>query len=103
VAEKQRLIATVPASWPDAEPRWAAVRDRLAAALELAPAVERALDAAQIPDRSGYLEIDEPTLRATFRYATRLRARYTTVDFLEGQRRLEAAIEAATSGRAAGS
>ena len=32
--------------------------------------------------------------RATFRYATRLRARYTTVDLLEGQQLLEEAIDA---------
>jgi hypothetical protein len=33
-------------------------------------------------------------LDATLRYATRLRARYTVVDFLEGQGMLEAAIAA---------
>ena len=31
VAEKQRLIASVPASWPDDEARWAALRARLGA------------------------------------------------------------------------
>ena len=34
------------------------------------------------------------TLRATFRFSNRLRARYTTVDFLEGQGALERAIDA---------
>ena len=32
-------------------------------------------------------------LRATFSYSNRLRARYTTVDFLEGQGVLDRAIE----------
>ena len=42
-------------------------------------------------------------LRAGFRYSNRLRARYTTVDFLEGQGALEAALDVITSerGRAA--
>jgi glycerol-1-phosphate dehydrogenase [NAD(P)+] len=71
---------------------WAVVCTSLAPALAQFGAVESALDVAGIPAGPGFLEIDEPTLRATFRYATRLRARYTTVDFLEGQGRLEEAI-----------
>ena len=33
------------------------------------------------------------TLQATFRWANRIRARYTVLDFLEGQDRLDAAID----------
>jgi glycerol-1-phosphate dehydrogenase [NAD(P)+] len=72
---------------------WPAIRTALAPALAQFDAVEAALDVAGIPTGPGFLEIDEATLRATFRYATRLRARYTTVDFLEGQGRLEEAID----------
>jgi hypothetical protein len=59
------------------------------------PAVERALDAGGIPAAPGFLGIDEDLLRGALRYANRLRARYTVVDFLEGQGALEDAIEAA--------
>jgi hypothetical protein len=57
--------------------------------------VEVALDVAGIPRGPGWLGLDADTLRATFRYATRLRARYTVLDFLEGQGVLEEAVEAA--------
>ncbi len=67
-------------------------------ALQLFPAVESALAAAEIPAAPGFLGLDEATLRATFRYSNRLRARYTTVDFLEGQGALEDALEAALGG-----
>ncbi|HEY2258066.1 MAG TPA: hypothetical protein VGH45_00060 [Solirubrobacteraceae bacterium] len=39
------------------------------------------------------MEIDERTLRATFRFAGRLRGRCTTIDLLEGQSALGEAIE----------
>ena len=38
--------------------------------------------------------MDERTLRATFHYASRLRARHTTIDFLEGQGALDEAVDA---------
>ncbi len=89
---KQRFAADVPASWPDDERRWAAVIEQIAPAIERFEHVERALDEAGIPDEPGFLGLDRATLEATFRYATRLRARYTTVDFLEGQAALEDAL-----------
>ena len=70
------------------------MRGRLADTLALFESVRDGLAAAQIPDTPGYLEVDEPTLRATFHYASRLRARYTTIDFLEGQGVLDDAIDA---------
>jgi glycerol-1-phosphate dehydrogenase [NAD(P)+] len=90
VEEKQTL--TPPEDWPE---RWSAITQQLTPALELFDQVERALEAAGIPGEPGYLDIDEETLEATFRHATRLRARYTTVDFLEGQGALDAALSAA--------
>ncbi len=96
VREKQRLIAAVPASWPDEETRWAALRARLAPSLQGFDAVADALLRAGIPDRRpGYLGIDAAMLRAGLRYGGRLRARYTVVDFLEGQGMLEQALDEA--------
>jgi glycerol-1-phosphate dehydrogenase [NAD(P)+] len=101
VAEKQRLIAAVPASWPDDEGRWAAVRARLAPSLEGFDAVAAALRRAGIPGREpGYLGIDAAMLRAGLRYGARLRSRYTVVDFLEGQGLLEQAIDEAVGAEA---
>jgi glycerol-1-phosphate dehydrogenase [NAD(P)+] len=91
--------------WP-AGADWTALRARLAPALELFPKVEQALSRAGITADPGFLELDATTLRATFRYASHLRARYTTIDFLAGQGELEEALErmlAATSDRARGS
>jgi glycerol dehydrogenase-like iron-containing ADH family enzyme len=62
--------------------------------LALFDEVSAALDAAEIPAAAGYLEVDDDMLRATFRFANRLRARYTVLDFLEGQDKLEAALDA---------
>ncbi len=96
VAEKQRLIASVPASWPEEEERWAALRARLAPSLEKFDAVADVLRRAGIPDRQpGYLGIDAAMLRAGLRYGGRLRARYTVIDFLEGQGLLEEALDEA--------
>ncbi len=72
---------------------WAHVRRALAPELVRFDAVERALDAAGIPAEPGWLEIDAEMLRAAFRFGGRLRARYTVVDFLEGQGVLEEAVD----------
>jgi hypothetical protein len=85
----------VPASWPQEEGSWAAVRERLRPSLERFDAVAQALRRAGIPDEPGYLGIDAAMLRAGLRYGGRLRARYTVVDFLEGQGLLEEALEQA--------
>jgi glycerol-1-phosphate dehydrogenase [NAD(P)+] len=94
VAEKRRFVEERAARWPADQLAWEAVRAQIAPALSQSPEIERALALAGIPAEPGYLDVDERTLRATFRHATRLRARYTTVDFLEGQGALDAAIEA---------
>jgi glycerol-1-phosphate dehydrogenase [NAD(P)+] len=93
VEEKRRFIAAGEESWPRGEARWAALRAELGAALEVFPAVEQALATAAIPAEPGYLDVDARTLRATFHYASRLRARYTVIDFLEGQGVLEDALD----------
>jgi hypothetical protein len=93
VEEKQRFVAAMPASWPGDDTAWGEVRAQLRPALDRFPTIDRALSLAGIPAELGYLGIDADTLRATFRFATRLRARYTTVDFLEGQRLLDEAVD----------
>ncbi len=94
---KRAFLAANAGRWPD-ESEWDELRSRLADPLQLFPAIESALGAADIPTAPGFLGIDEATLRATFRYSNRLRARYTTVDFLEGQGMLDDPIEAALGG-----
>jgi glycerol-1-phosphate dehydrogenase [NAD(P)+] len=108
VEEKRRFVAAGEESWPRSEERWSALRAQLGAAMEVFPVVGEALAKASIPAEPGYLGVDAETLRATFHYASRLRARYTVIDFLEGQGALDAALDealgAATSdpGRGAG-
>ena len=92
--DKRRFVSAL-GRWPKTRAEWDEVRSRIAPSLELFGDVEHALTVAGIPDEPGYLDIDERTLRATFRYSNRLRARFTTVDFLEGQQALEPAIEEA--------
>jgi glycerol-1-phosphate dehydrogenase [NAD(P)+] len=77
---------------------WDTVRAALAPELERFSTVERALDLAEIPSSPGWLGVDEAMLRAALRFGNRLRARYTTVDFLEGQGLLGDAIEVAVRG-----
>ena len=99
VEEKQRLVSSVPPSWPADDAGWAAVRDALAPTMMLFDGVQAGLRAARIPDTPGWLEVDSETLRATFHYASRLRARYTTIDFLEGQGALDDAVDLIINGR----
>jgi glycerol-1-phosphate dehydrogenase [NAD(P)+] len=95
VAEKQRMIAAVPASWPGDESRWEELTARLGPSLDGFAKVAGELRRAGVPDHdSGYLGIDKPMLRAGLRYGGRLRARYTVVDFLEGQALIEEALDA---------
>jgi glycerol-1-phosphate dehydrogenase [NAD(P)+] len=94
VGEKARFAAAVQSSWPAGQEDWETVCGGLAAGLAGFAAVDAALARAGIPDAPGWLDVDAATLDATFRHATRLRARYTVVDFLEGQRALDEAIAA---------
>jgi glycerol-1-phosphate dehydrogenase [NAD(P)+] len=95
VRAKQELTATQPPTWPPDAHAWLDVREALGAAMQPFTEVERALDEAQIPTAPGFLGITRETLESTFHHATRLRDRYTTIDFLEGQRCLDQAIAVA--------
>jgi glycerol-1-phosphate dehydrogenase [NAD(P)+] len=92
VNEKQAFVAAVPERWPAGASSWQDLQARIAPALAFFDGVSRALTVAGIPDEIGYLGIDAELLRATFRYASRLRARYTVIDFLEGQGALESGL-----------
>ncbi len=105
IEQKRRFVAAGASSWPG-EKDWSALRARIRAAQQPFVAVQGALATAGIPSEPGFLGLDARTLRATFRYASRLRARYTVIDFLEGQGALEEGLDAtfvaATSGRGRG-
>ncbi len=90
VQEKRRFVGAG-GSTPD----WRRVCDTLAPELDRFERVERALDLAGIPSRPEELELDEQMVRAALRHCTRLRSRYTVIDFLEGQGVLEEAIDTA--------
>jgi glycerol-1-phosphate dehydrogenase [NAD(P)+] len=96
IAEKRRYLTDGAGRWP-AGGRWLAILERLGNALQLFAAVDHALGAAGIPGEPGFLGLDARALRATFTYSNRLRARYTTVDFLAGQGALDDALDAAVS------
>jgi hypothetical protein len=95
VAGKQQFVDAGRAAWPSGGSAWARIRTELAPLLAVFADVSRALVEAGIPDTPGFLGIDASLLRDTFRHASRLRARYTVIDFLEGQGALEPALSAA--------
>ncbi|HEX3804622.1 MAG TPA: iron-containing alcohol dehydrogenase [Solirubrobacteraceae bacterium] len=95
VRAKQEQTSSQPPTWPPDQHAWQMVCEALSGAMEPFADVELALDQAGIPTVAGFLDLTAETLNATFHYATRLRDRYTTVDFLEGQRKLDAALAVA--------
>ncbi len=92
--EKRRYLREHASAWPATESQWGALQEQAAEGMRLFPVVAEALLAARIPSEPGFLELDAATLKTTFRLANRLRSRYTVLDFLEGQGRLDEAIEA---------
>jgi len=90
--DKRAFTAGHGGHWPRSEAAWQAVRDHAAEAMEVFPLVAGALLTAEIPDQPGFLDLDAATLKMTFHLANRMRARYTVLDLLEGQGRLEEAI-----------
>ena len=94
VDAKQALTAASPATWPAGQVAWDEVREAITAAMQPFPEVERALRQAEIPAEPGFLGISREMLESTFHHATWLRDRYTTIDFLRGQGKLDAALGA---------
>ena len=95
VRDKRRFVAARASAWPADQAAWERIRDGLAPAMAGFGDVARALVDAGIPSEPGFLGIDAELLTETFRHATRLRARYTVIDFLEGQGVLDEALSAA--------
>src|SRR5665213_1841894 len=90
--EKQSFSSSHEKAWPRSAPSWAAVLAGTEGARSVAPLVHAALHAAEIPDTPGFLDLDAEMLSATFRFANRIRARYTVIDFLEGQGLLDEGV-----------
>jgi glycerol-1-phosphate dehydrogenase [NAD(P)+] len=92
--EKAREFAAYAPCWPPAPAALAELSASLAVPAALFGPVAGALRRAGIPGTPGFLGIDGAALRATLRLANRLRNRFTVLDLLESQGRLEEAIEA---------
>ena len=95
--EKRRFLGEHASAWPATPSRWEAVQEQIGEAMGVFPLIAEALSVARIPSEPGFLGLDASTLKATFRWANRIRARYTVLDFLEGQGRLDEAIDAVLS------
>jgi glycerol-1-phosphate dehydrogenase [NAD(P)+] len=94
VEETRRQLSPLPSSWPADRSAWQQICRQLEPSLRRFTGVGEALRRAGIPSDPGFLGIDAALLEATFRYATRLRGRFTVIDLLEGQGLLDAAITA---------
>ena len=92
--EKRQFLGEHAHAWPATQSLWETVQERVGVAMGVFPLVAEALSVAGIPSEPGFLGLDVTTLEATFRWADRIRARYTVLDFLEGQGRLDDAIGA---------
>lgn len=92
--EKRRFQSEHAEAWPTTPSAWRDVKAGVDEAMSTFPLVKKALLVASIPTTPGFLDVDETILRAALRYANRLRARYTVLDFLEGQGLLDSAIDA---------
>jgi len=95
--EKRQFLAGHGAASPATSSSWESACEQIGEAMGVFPLVADALSVAGIPSQPGFLGLDTATLKATFRWANRMRARYTVLDFLEGQGRLDEAIDTAFS------
>jgi glycerol-1-phosphate dehydrogenase [NAD(P)+] len=93
MAERSDFLAEHGSTFPTTPAGWESARGQIAAAMGVFPLVAEALSTAGIPPEPGFLGFDEETLKKSFRWANRIRPRYSVLDFLEGQDRLEEAIE----------
>jgi glycerol-1-phosphate dehydrogenase [NAD(P)+] len=90
---KAAEFARYGSSWPPAPAALAHSEEQLRASVSLFDPARAALRRAGVPERAGYLGVDAEALRATLRYANRLRNRFTVLDLLEAQGVLGEAIE----------
>lgn len=96
--QKSQFLAEHASEWPATPQAWRSVRSSLAGALDTFPLVAGALATAGIPAEPGFLGFDTATLKQSLRWANRIRPRYSVLDFLEGQGRLDDAIDDVLSG-----
>jgi glycerol-1-phosphate dehydrogenase [NAD(P)+] len=94
IEQKRRYLADNASKFPTTQAGWQAVQESVGEAMVVFPIVAKALSVAGIPAEAGFLGLDARTLKTSFRWANRIRPRYTVLDFLEGQGRLEDAIDA---------
>ena len=95
--DKRRFLSEHASAWASSSSRWETVQARITEVMRVFPLISEALSVARIPSEPGFLGLDSAMLQATFRWANRIRARYTVLDFLEGQDSLDTAIEAVLS------
>jgi len=98
--QKHQFLTEHAAAWPATVADWEAARGQLAAPTSVFSLVGAALSTAGIPPEPGFLGLDEKTLKKSFRWANRIRPRYTVLDFLEGQGLLGEAIDSVVGGEA---
>jgi len=96
--EKQVWFAEHADAWPGTSGHLAEVHERLARSSARFERVGTALGAAGVPATTGFLGTDGAMLRATFRYANRIRSRFTVLDLLESQRHIEPVLDAVIPG-----
>ncbi|MDA8263899.1 MAG: sn-glycerol-1-phosphate dehydrogenase [Actinomycetota bacterium] len=83
--EKAEAYRAYSSSWPLATDARERLRDALVEASEQFGPIQAALEAAKVPFGPGFIDVDTDMLRATLRYANRLRSRVTTLDLYEAQ------------------
>lgn len=98
--QKHQFLTEHATAWPATVADWEAARGQLAAPTSVFSLVGAALSTAGIPPEPGFLGLDEKTLKKSFRWANRIRPRYTVLDFLEGQGLLGEAIDSVVGGEA---
>lgn len=93
-ADKRAAFAVYHGAWPRPEDARLAIEASLRDLSGLAARVDAALAALEIPRAPGFADVERDTLEAALRYANRLRNRYTVLDLLESQERLDTEIGA---------
>jgi glycerol-1-phosphate dehydrogenase [NAD(P)+] len=87
--DKERALDAASTSAGEDLMSFANVRTLLDEAEQVFDEVDAALATAGFPLAVGFAGVDEAALRATFRYANRLRSRYSVLSLLESQRALK--------------
>ncbi len=101
-SEKAELWRSSAARWPPPAAALAEARRRLESVTDAFAPVSAALRALGVPASgpdpatSAGFHLDPPTLRATVRFANRMRSRFTVLDLLDSQGRIDSVAEGLT-------